>query len=172
MNRISLRMRITLLSGAILLICSVILTLGAYYNAHFQFNEITLAGSSSYTAVPVHGGQVDFYPNGTGTTSPITNIPTLTEANKQFDTTNFIILMIVSVLGMCLVYVVAGRSLRPIHKLSRTISAISEDNLTQRIPDDHRKDEVGALGCSFNIMLDRLVKSFFRQKTVFAHVAH
>ncbi|ATW28669.1 hypothetical protein DCMF_16460 [Candidatus Formimonas warabiya] len=174
MNRISLRMRITLLSGAILLLCSLILTLGATYNARLQFNEVTLT-DGTFTVVPdkiIPSGQAELYSNGTVTNFPETNVPILTEARKQFDTTNILILAFVSVLGMCLVYVVAGRSLRPIHDLSQTISQISEDNLRQRIPDDNRNDEVGALGRSFNIMLDRLEKSFLRQKQFSANVAH
>lgn len=173
MNRMSLRVRITLLSGTILLLCSAILALGAYYNAHAQFNAVTLAGSS-YTTSPqevIPSGQVISYPDGIVTAAPL-NGPMLTVARKQFDTTNIIILAVVSVLGMVMVYIIVGRSLRPIHKLSRTISAISEDNLIQRIPDDHRKDEVGALGYSFNIMLDRLEKSFLKQKRFSANVAH
>ncbi|MEL7565816.1 MAG: ATP-binding protein [Dehalobacterium sp.] len=171
MNRISLRMRITLLSGTILLLCSGILTLGAYYNAHTQFNNITLDGSLTVvpdTVLP----RMEVYPSVSGTVEPIITKPALTAARQQFDTTNIIILAVVSVLGMVLVHIISGRSLRPIHELSRTISAISEDNLRERIPDNHRKDEVGALGCSFNIMLDRLEKSFLRQKRFSANVAH
>lgn len=176
MNRISLRMRITLLSGTILLLCSTALAFGAYYNAHAQFNAVTLAGGSysviPTTEAPYDQGHVDWNSNDTGTTLSQANVPMLTEARKQFDTTNFMILVVVSVLGMGMVYIVAGRSLRPIHELSRTISAISENNLRQRIPNDHRKDEVGTLGCSFNIMLDRLEQSFLRQKRFSANVAH
>ena len=176
LNSISLRMRITLLSGAILLICSVILALGAAYNAHSQFNAITLANNPVSYGVAVEAkvsdNQTELITNGSGKVSAATTAPRLTEARKQFDTTNIIILAVVSVLGMVMVYIIAGRSLRPIHELSRTISTISEDNLTQRIPDDHRKDEVGALGYSFNIMLDRLEKSFLKQKRFSANVAH
>lgn len=176
LNRISLRMRITLLSGAILLICSVILTLGAAYNAHSQFKAITLANSPvSYgvaDGAKISNNQVRFALNSSGKALTATTAPKLTEAKKQFDTTNIIILAIVSVLGMVMVYIIAGRSLRPIHELSGTISTISEDNLRQRIPDDYRKDEVGALSYSFNIMLDRLEKSFLKQKRFSANVAH
>jgi len=167
MNRISLRMRITLLSGGILLLCSVGLALGAAYNARLQFNEITLEnGSFTIEQVQTLPGKL-VYPDDT-----TTDFPMLTKARRQFDTTNILTLAFVSVLGMCLIYVVAGRSLRPIHELSRTISEITEDNLRQRIPDDNRNDEVGALGCSFNIMLDRLEKSFLRQKRFSASAAH
>lgn len=174
LDSISLRMRITLLSGAILLICSVILTLGAAYNAHSQFNAITNNPITYSAAIEdkVSSDQIGLITNDWDKASTTGTAPMLTEAKKQFDTTNIIILVIVSGLGMAMVYIIAGRSLRPIHELSRTISTISEDNLRQRIPDDQRKDEVGALGYSFNIMLDRLEKSFLKQKRFSANVAH
>ncbi len=176
LNRISLRMRITLLSGAILLVCSVILALGAAYNAHSQFKAITLANYPVLDGVAneakVSNNQANFAINSPDKALTASDVPRLTEAKKQFDTINIIILAIVSVLGMVMVYIIAGRSLHPIHELSRTISTINEDNLRRRIPDDYRKDEVGALSYSFNIMLDRLDKSFLKQKRFSANVAH
>ena len=173
-NGLSLRMRITLLSGAILLSCSIILALGAAYNARSQFEAITLANNPVLYGVAVEGKLIidQTALNTKDTGNAMTTAPRLTEAKKQFDTTNIIILAIVSVLGMIMVYFIAGRSLRPIYELNRTISEISEDNLRQRIPNDHRNDEVGSLGNSFNIMLDRLEKSFIKQKRFSANVAH
>lgn len=174
-NKISLKMRITLLAGVILLLCSVILTIGASYNAHSQLSELAL------TAVPgtvvsvqaiIPSDQILMPASGIGAIPHYTTAPKLTKAKRQFDTVNIIILVIVSALGMLLVYIIAGRSLRPIHELSKTVSAITEDNLQQRIPDENRTDEVGALGRSFNTMLDRLENSFLRQKRFSANVAH
>ncbi|WP_170932678.1 ATP-binding protein [Desulfosporosinus sp. FKB] len=166
-------MRITLLSGTILLLSSAILTLGASYNAHTQFNNINITMGGTLTAVPSKVlSKAEVYPSLSATAESMITKPALTAARQQFDTTNILILAVVSVLGMVMVYIIAGRSLHPIHELSRTISAISEDNLRQRIPEDQRNDEVGMLSGSFNIMLDRLEKSFLRQKRFSANVAH
>lgn len=175
MKRLSLRMRITLLSGAILLVCSAVLTVGASYNAHSQLNAITLDGDPASYLVEgtLPGGRATLWAaDGSGTAPQWTTAPALTEAKKQFDAANLAILAVVSVLGMAMVYLVAGRSLRPIHDLSETISAIGEENLQERIPEEERNDEVGALGHSFNVMLDRLEKSFLRQKQFAANAAH
>jgi signal transduction histidine kinase len=69
-----------------------------------------------------------------------------------------------------MVYFFSGWSLRPIQDLRLTISAITEDDLQKRIPDENRNDEVGVLGQSFNIMLDRLEKSVLRHKRFSASV--
>lgn len=164
----SLRMRITLLAGIILISCSIILTIASSYNARSQFSTLTLSNAipikdavlKEGTAIPIGGTPVTLTPSA------------VTAAKKQFDSTSMIILAIVSILGMGMVYVIAGRSLRPIRKLSKTVCAITEDNLQQRIPEEIGNDEVGALGHSFNIMLDRLEKSFLRQKRFSANVAH
>lgn len=171
-NRISLRMRITLLSGIILLISSVILSVGAAYNAHSQFEVITLGNYSLTEAGKLSDKQTEWNTNGILNYPSATTAPALTQAKKQFDTVNIMILAVVSILGMGMVYIVAGRSLRPIRNLSKTIAVISEDNLQERIPEENRNDEVGMLGHSFNIMLDRLEGSFLRQKRFSANVAH
>ncbi|MDG0810351.1 sensor histidine kinase [Cohnella rhizosphaerae] len=168
-SKVSLRMRITFLAGAILIFCSVILTITSSYNAHSQFSRLTYAGPISPKVITMDKNSlidVGSTPNVTLTSYAVT------AAKKKFDTTSMIILAIISVLGMGMVYFVAGRSLRPIHELSKTISIITEDNLQQRIPDEKRNDEVGVLGNSFNNMLDRLEKSFLRQKQFSANAAH
>lgn len=168
-KKASLRIRITLLAGAILIICSVILTISSSYNAHTQFANLTVTGPISLqgsTEASISIIAVEPIPIGDFSTNKIT------EAKKNFDTTNMIISSIVTVLGMAMVYFFSGRSLRPIQDLSLTISAITEDDLQKRIPDENRSDEVGVLGQSFNIMLDRLEKSFLRQKQFSASVAH
>lgn len=172
LKRISLRMRITLLSGAILLICSVILSIGASYNAHSLINQITLPKNpgSYFTERKLTKEEIEYITGDEG--KAFTTAPALTQAKKQFDTTNIIILAVVSITGMGMVYLVAGSSLRPIHDLSNTVSAITEDNLQERISYENGNDEVGALGHSFNIMLDRLENSFLRQKRFSANVAH
>lgn len=169
-KRISLRMRITLLAAAILILCSVILTIAASYNAHSQISGLSLVGPIPVQDIAIEEGKV----TALETTPIVTYAATsaVTEAKQQFDMTSMIILAIVSVLGIGMVYGVAGGSLSPIHDLSKTISAITENNLQQRIPEEGRNDEVGALGHSFNIMLDRLERSFLRRKRFSANVAH
>lgn len=163
-------MRITLLAGAILLLCSLILTMTASYNARTQFINIELANPQQ-AKEPYRAIEESRLPT-VGIAPNTTLSPAVTQAKDNFDTTIIIILVIVSVLGMGLVYIVAGRSLDPIHELSKAISTITEHELKKRIPHVGRKDEVGVLAHSFNIMLDRLEKSFLKQKRFSANVAH
>jgi signal transduction histidine kinase len=172
LNKLSLRMRVTLLSGLVLLLCSVLLMVGATYNARLQYNGIACE-NGTFTIVP----QVTAIQEGTYSSNTQIDLkkavgPTLTAARKQFDTINLVILGAVSVLGMGLIYIVGGRSLEPIHQLSHKISSITENDLRYRIPNEDRKDEVGVLERAFNTMLDRLETSFVKQKRFSANVAH
>lgn len=165
-RKLSLRMRITLLAGAILLSCSVIITIAASYNAGMQFASLSPADLSTAPGLAVAESPISLG------NIPVTDGALVTAAKQQFDTAGLIILIIVSIGGMGMVYFVAGRSLKPIHDLSEKISSITGDNLESRIPEENRNDEVGTLSRSFNVMMERLEKSFLKQKRFSANVAH
>lgn len=171
-KKLSLRMRITLLAGAILVLCSVVLTLAAFYNANLQFTVLTAAESPLAVQGPLPRLDIGSANSLEGDYPMTTSPGTFTAARQQFNTASLIILGIVCISGMCMVYVIAGRSLRPIHQLGKTISSITENDLKYRIADGERSDEVGVLSRSFNSMLDRLETSFLRQKRFSANVAH
>ena len=167
LKKISLRLRITLLAAAILILCSVLLTVMANLNASDSFFALSQANMAFLPADSPSSITVNVVPAQISMPAV-----TLSTATRQFNMKSAIYLAAVSVVGTTLVYVVAGRSLRPIRRLSETAAAITGDNLRLRIPEDNRHDEVGTLGRSFNIMLDRLDKAFRMQKQFSANVAH
>jgi len=71
-----------------------------------------------------------------------------------------------------LVWVLAGRALRPIERMRRSAEAISETTLRVRIPAPPSSDEVGRLGRTLNHMLDRLDDSAQRQRQFVADASH
>jgi two-component system OmpR family sensor kinase len=70
-----------------------------------------------------------------------------------------------------LAWVVAGRLLRPIRQLTETAEAISDTDLSQRIPVEG-DDEIARLGRRFNEMLDRLAASFAVQRAFVDDAGH
>ena len=160
-------MRITLLTGSILILCSFILTWSILYSANNQFE--VLAGTDFSVTVPVE--EFTPIPPRDLEITEITLNPLVT-ARRQLNFTSALLLAAVCMVGTGLVYVVAGKSLRPIHDLNDAVSNISENNLNARISTEDRKDEVGELSQSFNVMLNRLEASFLRQKRFSANVAH
>ena len=80
---------------------------------------------------------------------------------------NLIVLGAASVLA----YLAVGRLLRPVRTVTETATAISESDLTQRIPVEG-EDEVSELARTFNAMLDRLEDAFASQRRFFDDAGH
>jgi signal transduction histidine kinase len=69
-------------------------------------------------------------------------------------------------------YVVAGRTLRPLHRVTTTARRLSESTLHQRIGLDGPKDEIKELADTFDAMLDRLDRAFDSQRRFVANASH
>lgn len=187
----SLCFRLTVMTGAILLLCSIALTLAAAHNAGAQFTAVaTTMGSVSvgrvssaadedtvdYVLMPASGAAdaeeewnvslwSDGEPAGLATS-------TVMLARRRFNLAGAAALLVISVLGTAAVYFATRHALRPIAELNEQISAITEHNLDERVSGDGRTDEVGTLCRSFNVMLERLSASFAAQRRFSANVAH
>lgn len=68
-------------------------------------------------------------------------------------------------------WVVAGRLLRPVRQLTETAEAISDSDLSQRIPVEGH-DEIARLARRFNEMLDRLGAAFATQRAFVDDAGH
>lgn len=69
-------------------------------------------------------------------------------------------------------YILIGRALKPLVELNKVVNNINENNLSDRINNIKGNDEVSNLAESFNVMLDRLNKSFTKQKQFTSNAAH
>jgi len=82
---------------------------------------------------------------------------------------------VVSVLVLLVVtlisWFVAGRLLRPVRDLTQTAEAITESDLTRRIPVEG-DDEISRLAATFNEMLDRLETAFTVQRAFIDDAGH
>ena len=74
-------------------------------------------------------------------------------------------------LGSVLAWIVAGRVLRPVRETTDLARAITDSDLSARIPNRGRS-EVGELAATFNRMLDRLEAAFAVQRMFLADVGH
>ncbi|RLB79420.1 MAG: hypothetical protein DRH24_12620 [Deltaproteobacteria bacterium] len=79
---------------------------------------------------------------------------------------------IILILGILFGYWLIGISLNELHKLSITCQEIAKGNLGRRINIKNRKDEIGKLAESFNLMIDKLENLFSSQKRFVANAAH
>ncbi len=174
MKRDSLCVRLTVMTGVILLLCSIALTLSASYNAAKQLKAV---------AVPVPatiGDDTELFDperilvtyEGDPILTPIEGVASITTARRDFNLAGLAALVVISVLGTTAVYFATKHTLKPIRELNRQIAAITEHNLDERVAETGRGDEVGTLCRSFNVMLERLSDSFAARKQFSANVAH
>lgn len=68
-------------------------------------------------------------------------------------------------------WIIAGRLLRPVRQLTDTARAISDTDLTRRIPVEGH-DEIAELTATFNDMLDRLSAAFATQRAFVDDAGH
>jgi signal transduction histidine kinase len=81
-------------------------------------------------------------------------------------------LTVVTVLAVVAGWLVAGRILRPVHRLTAAARAASEQNLSQRIALQGPRDELRELADTFDSMLERLDRAFTSQRRFIANASH
>ena len=69
-------------------------------------------------------------------------------------------------------WVLAGRILRPVHRLTAAARAATEQNLSQRIALQGPRDELRELADTFDTMLERLDRAFTSQRQFIANASH
>lgn len=66
----------------------------------------------------------------------------------------------------------AIQSLKPISKIINDVGGISEKNLSQRVNEGNRQDEISQLAVTFNKMFDRIEDAFERQRRFVSNASH
>ncbi len=69
-------------------------------------------------------------------------------------------------------YVFAGRALKPISNVINQVKTITVNNLSQRVNEGNKTDEIAQMAITFNQMLQRLEDAFILQREFVAYAAH
>jgi heavy metal sensor kinase len=69
-------------------------------------------------------------------------------------------------------YILAGRALAPVDRITRTAATMSAGDLSRRIRYDGPDDEIGRLAHTFDSMLERLSAAFLRERRFIGDAAH
>jgi signal transduction histidine kinase len=87
-------------------------------------------------------------------------------------TYSLLVLAGVTVLATVAGWIIAGRILRPVHRLTAAARAASEQNLSERIALQGPRDELRELADTFDAMLERLDRAFTSQRQFIANASH
>lgn len=181
MNKISLRWRITILMGTLVLLASALLTAISIHNATNSFvipfinSSVDINGNTvedekqALDIFQVNDGFSDLL-EGTFYASEISM--GAENARKSFSVSSCLCMALVTAISMVAAYYLAGRAMRPVFKLNDEIELIDGNTLSKRVSIPQTKDEIENLSLSFNKLLERLEQEFEREKQFSANAAH
>lgn len=171
MKKLSLRMRLTLLSALVMASVAVILTSMFLFGADRIFvRDLEQKMTFQPQDIIITSVKKEGVPNENMDLQEVT--VSLKKAGTQFNLWGTAALFLVLILGTGATWLMAGHVLKPLKELSSAIEEISGNDLSNRVEIQGRQDEIGRLARSFNHMMDKVSASFERQKRFSASAAH
>lgn len=160
--RPTLRLRLTLLNGVLLVGAGAILVLLAWLLVRdaLRPTDELLPGT---TVVLTDGRTLD---------AGHWQRQLVDAASRELLVKGLLALLAISVVGVAGAYLVAGRALRPLHQVTATARRLGETTLDERIGWSGADDEVAELAETFDAMLDRITAAFEAQKRFVANASH
>ena len=179
-RRLTLRARLAVLLGGLLLVLSMALVVFVNVLATATVQSTTAMGvplEKWPTAPPWRAGDptptplrpVDTYGE------PLVNVdsePVRQYFLGQLQLISIGGLLLVAIVGAAAVYWVAGHALRPLTEMARSARRVSVSTLNTRLAAEGPEDEIKELVDAFNTMLGRLEQSFEQQSQFAANAAH
>ena len=188
--RRTVRLRLTLVYGAMFLACGIALLAvtyvlvahatdtGVYRNGNTIF-VVGQQGSGPTPSTSTPSTQTNTEGTGSPTVPQVSPALAKKLANRQHADLlhqlllqSGIALAIMTVVSIGLGWLVAGRVLRPLRTITAAVRGISETNLHQRLVLTGPDDELTELGDTFDGLLARLDASFHAQRSFIANASH
>ncbi|GAA2381795.1 sensor histidine kinase [Dactylosporangium salmoneum] len=160
--RPTLRLRLTLLNGILLIGAGLVLVVLAYL----------LVDGALKPADQLQPGTRVVLENGTEIDATTWQDELVDSAEWELLTRGSLALLLIGAVGVAGAYVVAGRALRPLQRVTTTAQRLSGESLDARINYDGADDEVSELAKTFDAMLDRIASGFETQKRFVANASH
>jgi signal transduction histidine kinase len=160
--RNTLRLRLTLLNGILLVGAGVALVLLAWL----------LVSESLHPVDELRAGSTVTLADGSTREALSWQTDMVEQASRELLFKGLSALVAIGIIGIAGAYAVAGRALRPLHRVTQTAQRLGEETLDQRIRYAGADDEVAELARTFDAMLDRLAAAFDSQKRFVANASH
>jgi signal transduction histidine kinase len=160
--RPTLRLRLTLLNGILLVGAGAVLVLLAWL----------LVGDALHPADELRAGTQVTLQDGRVLDALAWQRDLVDRASQELLVKALVALFAIGLIGIAGAYAVAGRALRPLHHVTATARRLGEETLDERIRYSGADDEVAELARTFDAMLDRLAGAFESQKRFVANASH
>jgi signal transduction histidine kinase len=160
--RPTLRLRLTLLNGILLVGAGALLIVLAW----------VLVADGLQPANELRTGTMVVLANGQSIDAREWQESLVSSAEQELLVKGLVALLAISLVGVAGAYAIAGRALRPLHQVTQTAQRLGEETLDQQIRYTGADDEVAELAGTFDAMLDRIGNSFSSQKRFVANASH
>ncbi|MGL5066239.1 MAG: sensor histidine kinase [Sarcina sp.] len=178
-NKVSIRVRVTVITVLLLTICCIGLTLVLNQNAFRLAEDLKGSIAMNVNNGIAHGAIVNDYELDNllkGQHIDQYEIPSSTisaeQVKKSYEISSLMYMLIFISFGGILTYLIMGKSLKPLKDLSKEMKNTSIENLSKEIEVGKRLDEIYDLSVSFNYMNKRLNEAFMMQKRFSNSAAH
>lgn len=162
-QRLSLRLRVTLVCGLLLAACCLLLTLSHNYYAYEMADAIE--------AIPLQPAVA----LDDGSSSPMEELSlaqSTLPVRRLFRVQSLLAMGVIVAVGCLMVYWLTGKALSPLRRLDGQIRSRTAADLDRPLPVPSSGDEVAGLTVSFNQMSQNLSQAFARQKRFSQCAAH
>ncbi|OLF09326.1 two-component sensor histidine kinase [Actinophytocola xinjiangensis] len=165
MSRLTIRARLTLVHGGLFFLAGVVLLAATYALVSQRLGEgLTVSDQTAPPGAEIPGERMVNHEAGLRPDDALTAL--LTQGA--------IALLVVGAAATALGWLIAGRMLQPLDRVTDTARRIAESpgDLGQRIGMVGPSDELKRLGDTFDLMLERLDQSFDAQRRFIANASH
>jgi len=160
--RRTLRLRLTLLNGILLVGAAALLVLLSWL----------LVGDAPHSGLDLRSDTAVQLADGRTVDAADWQAQLRAATQRDLLTNGFVAVLAVAVVGLAAAYIVAGRALRPLQQVTATARRLTGETLDQRIRYSGADDEVAELAATFDAMLDRIGTAFETQKRFVANASH
>ncbi|MHA0856978.1 sensor histidine kinase [Paenibacillus sp. CMAA1364] len=172
LKKMSIRLRLTVMTVALLTVCCVGLTLILNLSAETMATRIdaTLLLPAQEVGEDGWVNEIPYSPTSS-ITFPVSSDDSQ-KARMDFRIDSIIYMIVVIVGGGFLTFYISGKALKPLNTLNGQVKNINVNNLSETLFVPPTKDEIAELTVTFNEMTDKLDNAFMMQGRFSASAAH
>ncbi|MFJ7734966.1 sensor histidine kinase [Lysinibacillus sp. NPDC097287] len=172
LKNMPIRLRLTVMTVALLTVCCVGLTLILNFSANRMATRIDATVIIPAQEVGEERWMEESTPAASSGMAPPVSSEASHKAKIDFRIESIIYMFLVIISGGFLTYYLSGKALKPLDTLNDQVKNINVHNLSETLSVPPTKDEIAELTGTFNEMTDKLNDSFMMQRRFSASAAH